>query len=230
MTTQMINKNCDGYPVRIGPQNAKMIKIGIVEDNPELRKTLQNMVDAAPGFRCVCACDTAEDAFREMPNAGPDVVLMDIHLPFRSGIACTRRLRDLCPDTQVLILTVYDDRDSIFRALKAGASGYLLKRSSPEDILKAIANVHEGGAPMSSQIARKVVASFREPTKKAATPEQALSEREAEVLSFMSEGHSESEIAQKLHVTIHTIKAHRKHIYQKLHVRNRTEVVLKVQK
>jgi len=208
----------------------RLIKIGIVEDNPELRKSLQSMVDAAPGFRCVCACASAEDAFNEMPKAAPDVVLMDIHLPFRSGIACTRRLRDLCPDTQVLILTVYDDRDSIFRALKAGASGYLLKRSSPEDILQAIASVREGGAPMSSQIARKVVASFREPAKKVTSPDETLSEREAEVLSLMSEGHSESEIAEKMHISLNTIKAHRKHIYQKLHVRNRTEMVLKVQK
>jgi DNA-binding NarL/FixJ family response regulator len=204
-----------------------MIKVGIVEDNRELRTSLKRMVDGAPGCRCVCVCGTAEDALREMPAANPEVVLMDIHLPNRSGIECTRRLRDLCPATQVLILTVYEDSESILNALKAGASGYLLKRSSSREILQAIAEVKEGGSPMSTQIARKVVASFREPAKSASAPEHSLSEREAEVLRYMTQGHSEIEIAEKLHVSVNTVKTHRKHVYQKLHVRSRSEILLR---
>ena len=159
--------------------NPSMITIGIVEDNRDLRTSLKRMVDNAPGYRCVCVCGSAEDALREMPAAKPEVVLMDIHLPNRSGIECTRRLRDMIPATQVLILTVYEDYDSILNALKAGASGYLLKRSSPREILQAITDVKDGGSPMSSQIARKVVASFREPSKSSQSAEASLSEREA---------------------------------------------------
>jgi DNA-binding NarL/FixJ family response regulator len=204
-----------------------MITVGIVEDNRELRTSLAQMVDAARGYRCVCACSTAEDALREMPQARPEVVLMDIHLPYRSGIECTRRLRDLCPATQVLILTVYDDNDNIFNALKAGASGYLLKRSSPTEILKAVAEVKDGGAPMSTQIARKVVASLREPPKDPVADGASLSERELEVLGYMSKGYSEKEIADKMHVSVNTIKTHRKHIYDKLHIRSRSEILLR---
>ena len=179
------------------------------------------------GYRCVCACSTAEDALREVPAAKPDVVLMDIHLPYRSGIECTRRLRDLCPATQVLILTVYDDNDNIFNALKAGASGYLLKRSSRAEILKAVTEVKEGGAPMSTQIARKMVASLREPPTDPAAGGESLSERELEVLGFMSKGYSEKEIADKMHVSVNTIKTHRKHVYNKLHIRCRSEILLR---
>ena len=204
-----------------------MIRVGIVEDNRELRTSLARMVEASPGYRCVCACSTAEDALREVPAAKPDVVLMDIHLPYRSGIECTRRLRDLCPATQVLILTVYDDNDNIFNALKAGASGYLLKRSSRAEILKAVTEVKEGGAPMSTQIARKLVASFREPPLDPAAGSETLSERELEVLGYMSKGYSEKEIADKMHISVNTIKTHRKHVYQKLHIRSRAEILLR---
>jgi len=207
--------------------NPSMITIGIVEDNRDLRTSLKRMVDHAPGYRCVCVCGSAEDALREMPAAKPEVVLMDIHLPNRSGIECTRRLRDMIPATQVLILTVYEDYDSILNALKAGASGYLLKRSSPREILQAITEVKDGGSPMSSQIARKVVASFREPPKSAQSADASLSEREAEVLSHMTHGLSEKEIADKMHVSVNTIKSHRKHVYQKLHVRSRSEIMLR---
>ena len=209
------------------PPSQTMITIGIVEDNRDLRVSLKRMVDAAPGFRCVCVCSTAEEALRDMPAARPEVVLMDIHLPHRSGIECTRRLRDMCPATQVLILTVYEDCDNIVNALKAGASGYLLKRSSRQEILQAIAEVKEGGSPMSSQIARKVVASFREQSASAPDAGQTLSEREAEVLSYMTQGHTEKEIADKLFVSVNTIKSHRKHVYQKLHVRSRAEIMLR---
>jgi DNA-binding NarL/FixJ family response regulator len=201
--------------------------VGIVEDNRQLRTSLVRMVDAAPGYRCVCVCSTAEDALREMPDAKPDVVLMDIHLPNRSGIECARRLRDLCPATQVLILTVYEDNENIFNALKAGASGYLLKRATTTEILAAVAEVKDGGAPMSTQIARKVVLSLREPPADPVAGGETLSERELEVLGFMSKGYSEKEIADKMHVSINTIKSHRKHVYQKLHVRSRSEILLR---
>lgn len=204
-----------------------MTTIGIVEDNRGLRASLAQMVDDAPGFRCVCACSTAEEGLREIPRVQPDVVLMDIHLPVRSGIECTRRLKDLCPSVQVLILTVYEDNENILNALKAGASGYLLKRSSPAEILAAIADVKEGGAPMSSQIARKVVASFREPLRVAQVEEQTLSERENEVLGYLTQGYATKEIADKMHVSVNTIKTHLQHIYTKLHVRSRTEVLLR---
>jgi DNA-binding NarL/FixJ family response regulator len=204
-----------------------MITVGIVEDNRDLRESLFRMVNSAPGFRCVCACSTAEEGLREIPSAKPDVVLMDIHLPVRSGIECTRRLKDLCPKVQVLILTVYEDNENILNALKAGASGYLLKRASPAEILASISDVKEGGAPMSSQIARKVVASFREPTRAARPEEQALTERENEVLGYLTKGYAAKEIADKMHVSVCTVKTHLQHIYTKLHVRSRTEVLLR---
>ncbi len=203
------------------------IKIGIVEDNHELREALQQMIEAAPGLHCVCAYSNAEDAIRNLPKNAPDVVLMDIHLPFRSGIECTRRLKDLCPALQVLILTVYEDSESIFDALKAGASGYLLKRSSPSEILAAIADLRIGGAPMSSQIARQVVASFQAPAPSLESEGEPLSERESEVLGYITKGYSSKEIADKMHVSINTVKTHLKHIYQKLHVRSRTEILLR---
>lgn len=203
------------------------IKIAIVEDNRDLREALQKMVENAQGLRFVCAFSNAEDAIRSLPKYAPDVVLMDIHLPFRSGIECTRRLKDLCPELQVLILTVYEDSESILDALKAGASGYLLKRSSPSDILAAIADVRLGGAPMSSQIARQVVASFQKPTPSLEPEGEPLSERETEVLGYITKGYSGKEIAEKMHVSINTVKTHLKHIYQKLHVRSRTEILLR---
>jgi DNA-binding NarL/FixJ family response regulator len=203
------------------------IKIGIVEDNRDLRETLQQMVEDAPGLRFVCAFSNAEDAIRSLPKYAPDVVLMDIHLPYRSGIECTRRLKDLCPDLQVLILTVYEDNESIFDALKAGASGYLLKRSSPVEILAAIADVRLGGAPMSSQIARQVVASFQMTTPSLESEGEPLSERETEVLGYITKGYTGKEISIKMHVSINTVKTHLKHVYQKLHVRSRTEILLR---
>jgi DNA-binding NarL/FixJ family response regulator len=203
------------------------LRIGIVEDNRELRESLQEIVKSAPGLRCVCAYGNAEDAILNLPKHSPDLVLMDIHLPVRSGIECTRRLKDLCPQLQVLILTVYEDNESIFNALKAGASGYLLKRSSPAEILAAIADVNVGGAPMSSQIARQVIASFRAPAPTLEPEGEPLSEREKEVLGYLTKGYSGKEIADKMHVSFNTIKTHMRHVYQKLHVRSRTEILLR---
>ncbi len=156
----------------------------------------------------------------------PDVVLMDIHLPNMSGVACTRRLKELCPSVRVLILTVYEDNEKIFGALKAGASGYLLKRAHPTDIIRAINEVKLGGAPMSSQIACRVVESFYESSRVSPTEEK-LSQREEEILEELSKGYTPREIASRFSISANTVHTHLKHIYEKLHVHSRTEAVLK---
>jgi DNA-binding NarL/FixJ family response regulator len=143
-----------------------------------------------------------------------------------SGVECTRRLKESCPSAQILILTVYEDNDRIFGALKAGASGYLLKRADPADILRAIQEVKQGGAPMSSQIARRVVHSFRSEAANAAKVEE-LSQREEEILQHLSKGYSTKEIADRQSVSVNTVRTHLQHIYNKLHVRSRTEAVVK---
>jgi len=201
-----------------------MTTVAIVEDNLVMRKTFRHWVDAAPGFRCVFACATAEEAVAEIPRLKPDVVLMDIHLPGESGIACTARLKEALPRVQVIMLTVYRNQELIFQALQAGACGYLLKRSSPEELLKAIAEVRSGGAPMTSEIARMVVEAFQ---KKAAgvTPADGLTTRESEILALLSEGLSNKEIADSVEISYDTVRAHLRHIYEKLHVRGRTEAV-----
>jgi len=200
--------------------------VAIVEDNRDFRATLAHYLDEAPGYRCVCACGTSEEALQKVPRLQPDVVLMDIHLPNMSGVECTRRLKELCPALQILMLTVYEDNERIFSALKAGAGGYLLKRADPADILRAIQEVKQGGAPMSSQIARRVVQSFREAADHALKAE-ALSQREEEILQHLSKGYSTKEIADRLSVSVNTVRTHLQHIYHKLHVRSRTEAVVK---
>ena len=200
--------------------------VAIVEDNRDFRATLARYMDEAPGHRCVCACSSSEEALQKIPRLLPDVVLMDIHLPNMSGLDCTRRLKELCPSVQVLILTVYEDNERIFGALKAGAGGYLLKRADPADILHAIQEVKQGGAPMSSQIARRVVQSFRADAGNATKVEN-LSRREEEILQHLSKGYSSKEIADRLSVSVNTVRTHLQHIYEKLHVRSRTEAVVK---
>jgi len=200
--------------------------VAIEEDNHDFRVSLTRYLDEAPGFRCVCACSTSEEALQKIPRLLPDVVLMDIHLPNLSGVDCTRRLKVFCPSVQVLMLTVYEDNERIFGALQAGAGGYLLKRADPADILRAILEVKQGGAPMSSQIARRVVQSFRE-TRRDAAEVQNLSRREEEILQHLAKGYSTKEIADRLCVSANTVRTHLQHIYDKLHVRSRTEAVVK---
>ena len=202
------------------------IKIAIVEDNRSFRDKLTNYLNSMPGYSCVGIYDSAEDALKSIPRLLPDVVLMDIHLPNMSGVDCTRRLKELCPTLQILILTVYEDNDRIFGALKAGASGYLLKRADPTDILHAIQEVRQGGSPMSSQIARRVVQSFRE-TATDLQKDDTLSQREEAILQQLSKGYSTKEIADKSSISVNTVRTHLQHIYEKLHVRSRTEAVLK---
>jgi len=203
-----------------------MNTVAIVEDNAVMRKTFRQWIDTAPGFRCVFACATAEEALAEIPRLKPDVVLMDIHLPGESGIACTARLKEKLPDVQVIILTVYRNHELIFQALQAGACGYLLKRSSPEELLKAISEVLSGGAPMTSEIARMLVEAFQK-NPASRTSSDGLTQRESEILVLLSEGLSNKEIAERVKISYDTVRAHLRHIYEKLHVRGRTEAVRK---
>jgi DNA-binding NarL/FixJ family response regulator len=200
-----------------------MTTIAIVEDNAIMRKTFRRWIDAAPDFQCVFACATAEEAIVEIPLLKPEVVLMDIHLPGESGIACTARLKEELPTVQVIMLTVYRNQELIFQALQAGACGYLLKRSSPDELLKAIAEVRSGGAPMTSEIARMVVEAFQK--KPSAITTDGLTQRESEILELLSEGLSNKEIADRVNISYDTVRSHLRHIYEKLHVRGRTEAV-----
>ena len=201
-------------------------KIAIVEDNATLRQYLAEFVAGAPGNQCVCACGSAEEALVKIPPLKPDVVLMDIHLPGESGIVCTARLREKLPNLQVIMLTVYKDTKMIFQALKAGACGYVLKRSDDAEILEAIDEVRAGGAPMTSEIARMVVRSFIEESAAEDKTGQ-LSGRESEILALVAEGLSNKEIGSKLNISFTTVRTHLMHIYEKLHVRCRTEAAAK---
>jgi DNA-binding NarL/FixJ family response regulator len=203
-------------------------KIAIVEDNATLRKYLAEVIGNMPEHRCVCACASAEEAIVEIPAHKPHVVLMDIHLPGESGIACTARLREKMPNVQVIMLTVYKDIKMIFQALKAGACGYVLKRSDDQEILNAIAEVRAGGAPMTSEIARMVVRSFMAaPGVADPAGTDQLSAREMEILALVAEGCPNKEIAARLFISNATVRTHLMHIYEKLHVRCRTEAAAK---
>jgi DNA-binding NarL/FixJ family response regulator len=207
--------------------NELMTKVAIVEDNATLRQYLAEFVGGTPGHKCVGTCGSAEEAILKLPTFKPDVVLMDIHLPGETGIDCTARLREIMPEVQVIMLTVYKDIKMIFQALKAGACGYVLKRSDEQEILDAIAEVREGGAPMTGEIARMVVRSFREESAVKADVTDDLSPREMEILALLSEGLSNKEIAGQLKISFATVRTHLMHIYEKLHVRCRTEAAAK---
>jgi DNA-binding NarL/FixJ family response regulator len=202
------------------------INISIVEDDVRLRGTLARLIDSTKGFCCVSQHPSAENALSELTVTRPDVVMMDINLPGMNGVDCVRRLKEMLPDTQVVMLTVYENTNIIFSALSAGASGYLLKQSSPEQIIQAIREVHEGGSPMTSHIARKVVASFQNIVNPVNEYEK-LSLREQEVLELLAQGFLYREISEKLKISYATVHTHLRHIYEKLHVRSRTEAVTK---
>jgi DNA-binding NarL/FixJ family response regulator len=206
-----------------------MTKVAIIEDSNTMRKMLVELIDSAPGYRCVCACATSQEALVEVPKHQPDVALMDIHLPDESGIACTARLTEQMPKLQVIMVTVYKDTELIFQALKAGACGYILKRFRPDEILEAIAEARAGGAPMTSEIARMVVRSFRMPAAAASDAPDAngLTSREVEMLMLLAQGLSNKEIANKANISAGTVRNHLEHIFKKLHVRCRTEAVVK---
>jgi DNA-binding NarL/FixJ family response regulator len=209
-------------------EDKSVIKVAIVEDNRTIRQSLRRIIELSSGFQCVCAAGTGEEALTEFPPRQPDVVLMDINLPRMSGIECTSQLRRLMPGVQVIMLTVYEDNERIFQALRAGARGYLLKRAGmePERLLGAIREVKAGGAPMNSAIARKVVEAFQEPAD-AGDTFAPLSRREKEILQLLCGGYANKEIADQLHLSIETVRDYLKSIYDKLHVRSRTAAVVK---
>lgn len=199
-------------------------KVVLVEDKPGVRESWVKLINSLPGFSCVQACISGEDAMRVIPSLNPDVVLMDIFLPRMSGIECTARLKLQMPKIQILMLTAVEDDELVFMALEAGADGYLLKRTKPEDLKTAMLDVINGGAPMSSEIARRVVESFRRASKQK-KPDVHLTTREEEVLILLSKGYANKEIADKLSISAETVGSHLKHIYEKMHVRSRAEAV-----
>jgi DNA-binding NarL/FixJ family response regulator len=201
------------------------VKISIVDDSPDLRENISGYLEAFPEFRCVSTYASAVEALARLGADKPDVVLMDINLGegVMDGIECVRRLKTLLPHVQVVMLTVFEDSEKIFRTLAAGASGYLLKRQRPEELLAAIREVMAGGAPMSTSIARKVVKSFQPAHGEASD----LSHRESEVLAALAQGLAYKQIADQLNVSIHTVRNYIRRIYEKLHVRSRTEAVAK---
>ena len=203
-----------------------MIAISIIEDQPEVRESLVACLGNEPGFHCVGAHATGEDGLRDIPKENPDVVLMDINLPGMNGIQCVARLKKRLPKIQVLMLTTYDDGDLIFDSLRAGANGYLLKNIPQEEMVQAVQQVHAGGAPMSLQIARKVINHFHQ-TKP--SPElETLSVRELEILRLLAKGHRYKEIADQLSINIGTVRTHVSNVYDKLHVHSRTEAAMKL--
>lgn len=207
-----------------------MTRIAIVEDNQVIRESLKAYVHTDPEYRCVCACPNAQEALRVIPRERPNIVLMDIQLPDFSGIECMTKLAPLVPSARFIMVTVYGDPDLIFQALRSGASGYLLKRCSPEELVSAIREVQEGGAPMSREIARKVIAFFKEQPAQAQVSggvTEELSPREREILELLAQGFLNKEIADRLGVKHGTIRWHLQHVYHKLHVRTRMEAVLK---
>jgi DNA-binding NarL/FixJ family response regulator len=206
------------------------ISVAIVEDDADIRAMLVRAVQRARGLAFLADFADAESALAALPALAPDVVVMDIQLPGADGVECTRRLKALRPATQVLVFTVFMDSERIFRALAAGASGYLLKRTARAEIIAAIEQVAQGGAPMSGEIARRVVESFHvrpAPAKSAPAPVAELTAREEEVLQLLAAGQGTKAIATQLALSAETIRFHLKHIYQKLHVRSRTEAVIK---
>ena len=203
-----------------------MIKVAIVEDNKTVREGFTTLLDRTPGFQCVCAAGTVAEALKLIPKARPDVVLRDIQLPDSTGVECTAKLKEQRPAVHIVILTVYEDSERIFQALRAGACGYLLKRAEPEKVIAAVKEAHEGGVPMTPEIARKVIGQFRQQAAAVAQVED-LSDREREVLELVMHGFGNKAIADRLAVTVAAVKWHLQHIYEKLHVHSRTEAALK---
>lgn len=203
-----------------------MISVSIVDDEKRLCESIATFLNGSPGFRCVSIYGSAEAALQHLPTDKPDVVLMDINMPGLNGIECVRRLKAVAPQIQIVMLTVYDDDEQIFKALAAGATGYLLKRHDPQELLQAIRDVQAGGSPMSNSIARKVVASFQTAHQQG-EKRNLLSAREQAVLDCLAQGLAYKQIGDQLGLSINTIRTHLRHIYEKLHVQSRTEAVAK---
>ena len=207
--------------------NREPIKVAVIEDTPALGKLVQKIIDSRDGIQTFGVWETAEDGLKAIENGGPDVVLMDISLPGMSGIEATVCVKEKHPEMDVIMLTVHDDNHRIFDALQAGASGYLLKNASPDDLCRAIFDVRAGGAPMSAEIARLVVEAFHRPVGNEASKAFNLSKRETEIVQLVAKGMANKEIAADLSISVETVRVHLKHIYEKLHVRSRTEAAMK---
>lgn len=203
-----------------------MIAISIIDDDKKLRESIAKFIDGSPGFRCASTYRNAAEALVHVPEDRPNVVLMDINMPGMNGIECVERLKSRMPELQIIMLTVYEDTEKIFKALAAGATGYLLKRLPPVKLLEAIREVHGGGSAMSSSIARKVVASFQK-SSPVTKPDVHLSPREQTVLDCLAKGLTYKQIADQLGISIETIRTYLRRIYEKLHVQSRTEAVAK---
>ena len=207
--------------------NRDPIQVAVIEDTPALGKLIRRIVDSMDGIQTSGIWENAEDGLKAIDKGPPDVVLMDISLPGMDGITATAKLKEKHPDVEVIMLTVYDDNDKIFDALKAGASGYLLKQASPDELCRAIFDVNAGGAPMSAEIARLVVGAFHRPASNKNTEAFNLTKRETEIVQLVAKGLANKEVAADLTIGVETVRVHLKHIYEKLHVRSRTEAAMK---
>ena len=207
----------------------KPIEVAIIEDNQALGESLMKVVESIPNARCIGVWGTAEEGLKKIDAFRPSIVLMDINLPGMSGIEATALLKRHLPEILVIIVTVHREHEKIFDALKAGACGYLIKRSRAADVRQAIMDVHAGGAPMSAEIARRVVEAFHQSAQKAGAGAETvtLSQRETSVAQLIAEGLANKEIADRLGISTETVRGHLKNIYEKLHVRSRTEAAVK---
>ncbi|HEV2318945.1 MAG TPA: response regulator transcription factor [Verrucomicrobiae bacterium] len=206
--------------------DSALIKVCIVEDNDDMRESVAQVLNQTPGLRCMNTYASAEAAVQDLPDQKPDVALVDIHLPGMNGIQCVSQLKARLPQLQVLMLTRYEQSDMIFDSIRAGASGYLLKHTPAEELIRAVEQVHAGGAPMTMQIARKVISHFQQIQKPASEVEK-LTPREQEVLTLLAKGYLYKEIAANLGISINTLRNHLRTIYEKLHVHSRTEATVK---
>jgi DNA-binding NarL/FixJ family response regulator len=202
------------------------IRVCIVEDNDDMRESVAQVLNQTPGVQCMNTYASAEAAVRDLPAQKPDVALVDINLPGMNGIECVSRLKARLPQLQVLMLTRYEQSDMIFDSIRAGASGYLLKHTPADELIRAVEQVHAGGAPMTMQIARKVISHFQQIQKPASEVEK-LTPREQEVLTLLAKGYLYKEIAGNLGISINTLRNHLRTIYDKLHVHSRTEATVK---
>ena len=202
-----------------------MITICIIEDILEIQNGLKSIIQSNATFELLKCFENAEDAIAELPQLQPNIVITDINLPRKSGIECVAEINHNYPEIQFIMFTIYEDNDQVFEALKAGASGYILKNTSPEKIIESLVELHDGGSPMSPKIARKVLNTFNN---QSSSVDELISPREKEVLELLSKGFLYKEIADKLNISMSTVKRHLNHIYQKLQVQNKTEAINKM--
>ncbi len=202
------------------------IEVVIIEDNNDIREAFRTLINGSPGFRCMHTFSNGFDAIRELPGIKPDIAMVDINMPGMTGIECVKKLKTLIPKTQFLMETVYEDDDNIFNALRAGASGYILKKTPAAKIMEAITELHHGGSPMSAEVARRVVSSMHKPN--TGNAEDLLTDREREVLTLLARGFIYKEIASEMKIEYETVKKHIQNIYAKLHVQNKVEAINKV--